>query len=287
MWDAALIAIKTTNYAATLGAAGAALFLGYGKALLESGDRLRIRRIILALALASVIASVAQIVVSAGSLSGDAAGMVDGSILSMVWQAGAIRCNSIRAAGLLLMALGVSSDRASWLAYVGAVMAATSFAWIGHAASLRPEVLPVVSLSVHLAAVAFWTGALLPLLVVSRSGDLSRTAATAARFGSLALLIVGGLIAAGLVLLSMLLGGVTKLWSSAYGGVMTVKLGLVACLLCVAAFNKLRLTPRLLAGDASALGALRTSIRFELLVAGFIFAATATLTTTAGPPALV
>jgi putative copper export protein len=53
-----------------------------------------------------------------------------------------------------------------------------------------------------------------------------------------------------------------------------------------AAFNKLRLTPRLLAGDARALRNLKSSIRAELALAAGILWVTACLTTLTGPPAL-
>jgi Copper resistance protein D len=63
-------------------------------------------------------------------------------------------------------------------------------------------------------------------------------------------------------------------------------LAFVAALLCLAAFNKLRLTPRLQAGDTRALQALRISIRLELLLGVVILLTTAALTTVTGPPAL-
>jgi putative copper resistance protein D len=286
VWDAAVIAVKTLTYAATLGAAGAVFFLLYSGTLIASADRLRIRRIVLGLSTLSVFAGAAQIMVSAGSMGGEAAGMLDGSLLHMVWQAGAGRASAIRAIGLLIAALLVLSDRPSWLAFFGAVVAATSFAWTGHARSLNPDVFPILLLSVHLLGAAFWLGALAPLAIVARDGDLSRIAATAARFGTVAVFAVGGLMAAGVTLLWMLLGDFTALWGSTYGRYVICKLAIVACLLCVAAFNKLRLTPRLCAGDTRAARSLRTSIRLELLLGVLILAVTATLTTVTGPPVL-
>jgi putative copper resistance protein D len=285
-WDAALIALKTTVYAGTLGAAGAAFFLGYSGSLVAEADCTRIRRLILGFAALAVIAGVLHIMVSAGSLSGDGAGMLDGSLIRMVWDTGANRSNSMRAAGLLLVAIGISSGRAFWPAQIGAALAATSFAWTGHARSLVPDTLPMLLLGVHLLGVAFWMGALLPLLIIFRSGELPRTAAAAARFGRLAVYVVAGLAGAGIVVLSLLLGSVSELWTSAYGRCITVKLGLVVCLLCLAAFNKLRLTPRLLTGDAAAGGMLRASILVELSLGVLIMAVTATLTTRVGPPML-
>jgi putative copper export protein len=127
---------------------------------------------------------------------------------------------------------------------------------------------------------------LAPLGLLARGGDLPRMAAAASRFGAAAIFVVAGLMAAGVTLLWMLLGDVTELWRSAYGRYLMLKLAFVACLLCLAAFNKLRLTPRLRAGDPRALRSLCTSIRLEMWVGVSILAVTATVTTVLGPPAL-
>src|SRR5277367_1478994 len=102
VWDVAGIALKTLSYAATLGAAGAVFFLSYCSAHIARTDSLRIRRMVLGLAVLSVVAGLAQIMVSAASMSGQAAALWDGSLLGMVWQAGAGRANAVRAMGLLL-----------------------------------------------------------------------------------------------------------------------------------------------------------------------------------------
>jgi len=285
LWDATAIAVKTLTYAATLGAAGAVFFLGVCGRLIARGDASRIRKLVLGLSTVSVFAGGAQILVSAASMGGGA-GMFDGSLIHMVWQAGAGRANAVRAIGVVVAALGVLPDRTPWWALLGAAMAATSFAWTGHARSLNPDGLPILLISIHLVGVAFWLGALVPLLMVSHHGDMSVIAAAAARFSSSALFAVGGLMAAGLVLLGLLLGSFAALWSTDYGRYVVLKLALVACLLCFAAFNKMRLTPRLLAGDLRAVRSLRTSIRFELSIGVLILAVTATFTTLTGPPAL-
>jgi putative copper resistance protein D len=212
--------------------------------------------------------------------------MWDGTLVHMVWQAGAGRANAARAIGLLLMAFAVLRNRSRWPACIGAMIAAASFAWTGHAWSLHPNALPVVLVSVHLLGAAFWLGALLPLAVVARNGELSSIAAVASRFGALAVYVVGALLAAGLCLLWMMLDGIADLEDSEYGRYVMLKLMFVACLVGLAAFNKLRLTPRLLAGDVRALRSLRLSIRLELLLGALILAVTAAFTTISGPPAL-
>jgi copper resistance protein D len=285
-WDAATIAVKTLTYAATLGAAGAVFFLGVCGPLIPRADHQRIRTLVLGLSTVSVLAGGAQILVSAASMGGGATGMFDGSLIHMVWRAGASRVNAVRAIGVAVAAAGVLPDRTPWWALIGAAVAATSFAWTGHARSLNPDGLPVLLISVHLLGVAFWLGALVPLLMVSHHGDSSIVAAAAGRFGASALFVVGGLMAAGLALLGMLLGHLTALWSSDYGRYVMLKLAFVAGLLCLAALNKMRLTPRLLAGDLKAVRSLRTSIRFELLLGVLILTVTAAFTTLTGPPAL-
>ncbi len=285
VWDTWAIAVKAITYAATLGAAGSVWFLRYCGALLASAPRLRIRHIVLSLSALSLCGGAAQLLISAGSMSGAAAGMLDGPLLHLAWQAGAGRDNSIRAIGLLLAAVGARSDRPPWPASLGAAMAATSFAWTGHVRLLGPDAAPLL-LGVHLLGAAFWLGALICLLVVARGGDMTRLANATARFGASAPYVVAVMLAAALGLLSMLLGGVAQLWSSGYGRIAMLKAGFVAVLLCLAAFNKLRLTPRLLAGDAGAASSLQVSVRLELMLGLLVLAATAALTTIAGPPAL-
>jgi putative copper export protein len=115
---------------------------------------------------------------------------------------------------------------------------------------------------------------------------MPRIAATARRFGTAALIVVGVLLAAGVSLLCLMLRGVSDLWADDYGRLALTKVLLVSCLLALAALNHLRLTPRLFAYDEGALRALKRSIMAELAVAGCILVVTAAMTTLAGPPAL-
>jgi len=286
-WDAAAVAVKAIVYAATLSTAGAVFFLAYSHALVPAADRMRIARSIRISSTVALLASGAQILVSAGSMSGDAADMMSPPLLHMAWAAGMGRTLLVRAAGLGLANVGMSSQRRpAGVAIAGAAIAATSFAWMGHTHSLTRSCLPILLLGVHLSAVAFWIGALAPLLVVSRTRDLSVMAAAAARFGTAALYVVSALLAAGLGLLWLLLGDVSQLWRSSYGRWLASKLVVVAALLCCAALNKLWLTPRLAAGKTEALHSLRRSIRIEMTLAALIFVLTAALTTLNGPPAL-
>jgi copper resistance protein D len=135
----------------------------------------------------------------------------------------------------------------------------------------------------HLVCGAFWLGALAPLLLLARDGEPAALAAAARRFGRIAAVVVALLIFAGASLLWQLLESETAWWTSNYGRTVILKLGLVACLLALAAYNKWRLTPRLLQGDTLAALSLVSSIKAEMLIGGLILIATATLTTLYGP----
>jgi copper resistance protein D len=223
-------------------------------------------------------------------MSGDAGGLADVGLARMILQAGEGRASLIRLIGLILIGASLVGRRSpAAVTLLGAVAAATSFAWVGHVhalSALRGAWLPALVIVVHLLGVAFWLGALIPLLIVARGADMSRIAATARRFGTVALFVVGGLLAAGAGLLCLLLRGVGELWTDDYGRLALTKVLLVSCLLALAALNHLRLTPRLFAYDTGALRALKRSITAEVAVAGCVLVVTAAMTTLAGPSAL-
>lgn len=286
IWDGTAVLVKAALYAATLGAAGGVFFLAYTGSLLELSDRRAIARPLCMLVAVALAASAARVLVTAASMDSDAGGMVDARLLALVWHGGEGRAAVLRAAGLLLAIPTLArGGRGRWLASVGAAMAATSFAWVGHVRAASPAGAPII-LSVHLLAAAFWLGGLGPLAIEARRRDPRELGAVAERFGRIAVTIVSALVAAGVALLWILLGSVAELWTSAYGCLVSAKIALVVCLLALAAWNKLRLVPRIVAGDPLAVRSLRRSLSAEMLVAGLILLITAALTTLTGPPSM-
>ena len=287
IWDVLAVMVKAALYAATFAAAGGAFFLCYTGGVLDDGERRLIGRRIELCFIAAIAASVLRILVTAGSMTDGASGMFDAKLIHMVWHSGEDSAVITRIAGLLLAvraaALPARSARA--LAAVGGACAAMSFAWVGHAHATGAA-WTVACVALHLVSAAFWIGALGPLALLARRADPRRVGAAAARFGTAALGVVSVLVLAGLFALSRFLGHASALWTSPYGLVMCVKLVFVAGLLSLAAFNKTRLTPRLLTGDAAAARSLRRSIHAEMTLAALILLTTAALTTLMGPPAL-
>jgi copper resistance protein D len=291
IWDAAVVTARAATYAATMAASGGVFFLVYSYGLLDSGCAARIRRMIRLLVIVAALAGGAMILVTAASMSGDAGGLIDAGLARMILQAGEGRASLVRLIGLILIGANLTARRSPpAMALLGSAAAATSFAWTGHVHSLGSVLpaawLPALAIVVHLLAVAFWLGALTPLLMVAGDADMARIAAAARRFGAAALIVVGALLAAGAGLLCLLLRNVGDLWNDDYGRLVLTKIILVCGLLALAAVNHLRLTPRLFAYDEGALRALKRSIMAELAVAGCVLVVTAALTTLTGPPAL-
>ena len=129
-------------------------------------------------------------------------------------------------------------------------------------------------LIVHLAVICWWIGALYPLLVVLGRAPPELAAATIAAFGRRAAGIVLALVVAGALLLLALTGAEFDP-ASDYQQRFGCKLLLVAVLLALAAWNKLRLTPLLETDYAVGSRKLRRSIKGEMTAALLILGATA------------
>jgi copper transport protein len=164
------------------------------------------------------------------------------------------------------------------LAGVGVALAAS-----GHAGTAAPRLLSRPSVFLHGVCVAFWIGALLPLLAVVRAG---RGTAELARFSRAIPFALAALAATGVVLAWIQLDHVDALWTTRYGQVLSGKLALVAALLGLAAANRYVLVPRFEAGDAEARRPLVRSVAIELAIALAILGAVALWRFTPPPRAL-
>jgi putative copper resistance protein D len=173
------------------------------------------------------------------------------------------------AAAILLFARAPSIRLGAALLMLG------SFLIEGHTASSDDaSILTTVLLFLHLAAVHWWLGALYPLATLIRQASAAAFLPAVEGFGAWAVPIVVGLLAAGTVLLGVLTSWQLNL-DSAYQQRFLVKIGLVSAMLAIAAYNKLRLTPRLARDPVSGATQLLRSIRMESLIALSILAATA------------
>jgi putative copper resistance protein D len=285
-WDLAAVLIKSVTYGTTFVAAGGLLFLVYSRRLIATDQERRISRWLCCCTLAALVLSLVRISVLAGFTGESFADMLSVATMKLVLNSGEARATGLRVIGLSLLATALFSHRRrAGLALVGALVAVVSFAGIGHAwATGRAGLVGV--LTVHVVCAAFWLGALPPLWLIARDGEHSILASVAGRFGRIAAWVVALLILAGATLGAVFLGSPAELWTSGYGRLLALKIAAVAVLLALAARNKLRVTPRLQAGDVAGVQVLHKSIEFEMLLGALILIVTATFTTVAGPTVL-
>jgi copper transport protein len=147
------------------------------------------------------------------------------------------------------------------LALIGAGLA---LAATGHAANAQPRYLTMPAVFLHGVSLAFWIGALLPLAVAMR-GPRETAINILTRFSRAIPFAVAALLASGLLLATIQLERFDALWTTDYGRVLTIKLALVAALLLLALWNRLRLTPRIGNGGC-ARRLMRRSIVAELVL---------------------
>jgi copper transport protein len=166
------------------------------------------------------------------------------------------------------------------IAGVGLALAAS-----GHASTAPPQWLSRPMVFLHGIGVAFWIGALAPLVAMARtpSGSLL---AVLNRFSRAAVPVVGVLVLTGLVLATVQLESFRALIETRYGLILSIKLALVVVLLGLAVLNRFRLTPAL-ARDPSNTSPLVRSILAECAVVIAVLAVVAGWRFTPPPRSLV
>lgn len=272
------VLLRALEYSGTIAVAGAMLFrISFPQAAAAVAPLLR-RQMLVGFLLLLAVEPLRYAAFQLAIADGDAALAFGADLRWMgletpIGQAAAVR---LAAAAVILAAGGrwPTAGLAAALVLIG------SFLLEGHTAASDARAIVAPLLLVHLLAVHWWLGALLPLLALTHASAPATVAATMQSFGRRALWVVGALVAAGILLAILLTGGVVRL-ESTYQQRLATKLTLVALLLAIAALNKLKLTPLLSRDYAAGAAHLCTSIRIEIAVAALILCASAWLTATA------
>jgi putative copper export protein len=152
-------------------------------------------------------------------------------------------------------------------------------------------VVVVLADAIHVLAAGGWLGTLLLVAGVgihaalrAPAGERGRVAADLVNaFSPFALACATVIALTGIIAAWTHLSGLRSLWESGYGQVLLIKLGVLAVLAALGAYNWRVQRPRL-AGDASALG-LRRTASAELVVGALVLAVTAVLVAMPTPDA--
>ena len=278
VWEFAAIITKLALYVGVLGGTGL-IMVSVCDPQEVASVRKRLRWGIAISSLLLIVASAFSYLLRAAALTGGVDGMIDPEMLGLLWQTPVGDVLVYRSAAAAFMLLGLVIPKVGqWFSLCAGIVALWSFAQIGHVQTLDQTWVRTLHL-LHLLGVAFWIGILQPLHDLSTSsGRIADAARLGERFGVAASVIVPLLFIAGGVLAWLLVGDLGTLLQTGYGRTLLVKIGLVGLVLLLAAANKMRFVPAMMAGNAQAAGHLARSIRIEALLILATLAATASLT---------
>jgi copper resistance protein D len=311
--DDPLVYVRALHFAATLTVAGVAFFIVFiaapasrkadAEATLVGVIRHRFAWLAWISLSLTVLSGAAWLVLLARSMSDQPlAEMVSQGILWIVLsQTGFGRAwlGRLVLAGLLAVFfvpfLSAKTARSVWISLVVVVLAAAlvgTLAWAGHAVGgpgIEGLIHPAADI-LHLVAAAAWVGTLLPLAIflaaAGSTPSIAITRAVAVRFSALGILSVATLLITGTINTWYLAGSIAGLTETDYGRLLLLKIALFLAMVAIAAVNRLRLTPRLVAaanGRAQdAVRRLRRNVAIEIAAGAGILAIVAVLGVT--PP---
>lgn len=285
-WTLSMVLAAGAFYASSLVATGGVLFR---LTLSWQQGRVGLRFAVVTAAWLALGLLFLQWSLQAGFLGGGTLGAaVDPMLLRVVFESAQGSRMILAASGLVLLhGVLIDSGRLRYLgvalSVIGVILVLLAFIQVGHTRD-EPRWLLAGLLLVHLAAVAFWVGALLPLYRMAGQAVPHTVAARILTdFGRVASVTVGLLLVAAVGLSWLLVGGIAPFLETAYGQTLLIKIALVLLLLVLAALNKWRLVPAFERGDRNASRRLRRSILGEGLLVLLILLVTALLTTTTSP----
>lgn len=273
--DAVSAVLRGLSFVALFQAVGGALFLVIFDPRLR---RAVIVRLIRWSALAALVLVSVQYLMEGARMSGDYSGMLEAELQRMVAQSSLVPIFVLRVTAVVLLLVGIGSSDAirRWPIIIAAVEVAISFALTGHTTARPYNPGLSLLLIVHVAAVMFWFGSLLPLLAINASADRESAAVIVERFSTLAIRVVPVLFVAGAVLIAALFY-TPRNFLEPYGMILLAKLFAFAVLMVLATLNRWRLGPQLGRSTQASQTFSRSVLAEYALIVGVLMA-TATLT---------
>lgn len=248
------------------------LFFGVGGAAFRalSPDLPRLaRRLSMVTTVAGMVAAVLVIGLQGLDILGLGLGNLTESRVWIVGVASVYGQTSLVALGALVIALvGLGAKSDGWgkgLGIAAILLVGLAISLSGHASAAQPQWLMKPALFIHVVTIAWWVGALYPLILLLRA-DPAVAALPLVKFSRAIPFAVVPLVVSGLVLAVVQLGWPGPAWLSGYGAILGAKLLLLAGLFAIACWNRWALTAPAAAGDAGAIGRMRQSILGEIIL---------------------
>ena len=280
IWAILAPLVKVLLYVLSFLAVGTGLFILHFRSFLSQPTLAYCCRLVRKSSLIGSIIAPLLLLMTAGNIGGDLQSAFDPLMISIALSSKAGQSILVLFFGFLLVLLWISPFQNQRLipGILGFAFILSSFSLYGHSTinGLTSQLLIVL----HLGAISFWVGSFLPLRY-STQGKIEEENLfqIAHRFGVYAVYYIGVLLITGLMLGTILVGGIEQLVTSDYGKAFLFKLCFVTILLGIGALNKFRLVPQLKNNNLSHAIKLRKSINVEISILFIILVISSLLTT--------
>ena len=281
--DVLSVTSRALSFLALFQAAGVTLFLALREQPLPNTER-ALRRIGTVAALLAATFCLAHYLLEAGRMSGELSGVFDTALQSTILRSVVSATLSWRLLGLVLIVGGLwfQAMAGRTAGVIGVFVLLASFTFVGHTSKEAVRWLLSPALLVHLGAVAFWYGSLLPLSLVSSREPPQTAGSVVQEFSARAVRLVPALLLAGLILAAVLLPNLTALHRP-YGELLLAKVVGFCVLMFFAAMNRWRFGPALRLGDRAAGRRFRQVVGAEFVLLATVLCVTAVMTTFFSP----
>ena len=275
MADVFAIGLRAVACAGALLAAGLPVFLFLYGHLLERSLH-HVRSTVVPSALVALALVLLHALIDPVRLTGTWSGALDPSLRALLLSSDFGTTIAIRLLGLMLIVSSAWMTHRSGTgsALIGATLIVTSFAFMGHTATDPQRWLLAPLLFIHLSAIAFWFGALWPLLTVTRFETAETAGKIIGEFSRTALRVVPFVLLAGLAMSGLLLPGFSAILTS-YGISLIAKVCGFSLLMALAVLNKWHLSPGISKGNRASV----LAFQFSVLAEWFLIFAVVTVTT--------
>ena len=280
IWAIITPLIKVLLYILSFLAVGTGLFILHFRSLLSQPTFAYCCKLLSKASLIGTIIAPLLLLMTAGNIGGDLQSAFDPLMISIALSSKAGQSILVLFFGFLLVLLWISpfQNQRRFLGILGFALILSSFSLYGHSTinGLSSQLLIVL----HLGAISYWIGSFLPLRY-STQGKIEEENLfqIAHQFGVYAVYYIGVLLITGLMLGTILVGGIEQLVTSDYGKAFLFKLCFVTILLGIGALNKFRLVPQLKNNNLSHAIKLRKSISVEISILFIILVISSLLTT--------
>lgn len=252
--DALSAALRAVSFALLLNAAGIPFFIAaFGHLVPNSLPD--VKKLGRRLAIAALVFVAAHQALEAARMAGEMSGMADPAMQELALLSPTGATFTARILGLILVVAGLRDATRPGgvisIALLGALVAITSFTFVGHTTTTPHRAAAVAFIVLHLLVVAFWLGALWPLYMAVQKEQPATAGHLIDRFSVAATWAVPLILLAGIGLSTLLLPGLAA-FKQPYGQCLLAKLAGFAVLMAVAALNKWHFGPACAAGNTAA-----------------------------------